>query len=167
MNRLRGSVDRQAAAEIDAMLRSHGVPTFEPFWKGYRDATRELGLMIRTNGLPLALMLAIGKAEIKDKGFSAASSGEEASGRAKAVVDLFRRITPAAVPTTLDDLMTLVRDTTTAAPSEYSAMTNRAMTALVWQKTLSTARTAPNADEKPAKSGGESAEEPEEEGEAP
>ncbi len=112
-------------------------------------------------------MLAIGKAEIKEKGFGAAAAGEEASGRAKAVVDLCRRIAPAATPATLDDLLTLVREATTALPGDHAAMTNRAMTALLWQKTLSTARTAPNADDKAAKGSQEDAEELDEEGEKP
>jgi len=143
MNRMRGSVNRKTAAEIGDLLAAHGIEPYTPFWKGYRDITRELALMIRTNGLPLALTLAIVKAEIAEGAFPQPEAESEKIGRKRAVIDLVNRLAPASTPA---DLLAIVEGLTTADRASYTAKVDEALASLLWQKTLSAAR-APRDDE--------------------
>jgi len=141
MNRLRGRAGREMARVVSAMLEEHSVQAYQPFWKGYRDAARELGLMIRTNGLPLALALAIGRAGIAGDSFHERKGEDEKSGRERAVVDLACHLNKTINgPATL---VAFVDETARAGRTEYIDLVEAALSVLLWQKALSAARVLP------------------------
>lgn len=137
MNRLRGSLDRDRARQIGELLEASKVDSGAKFWKGYRDASRELGLMIRTNGLPLALALAIDWAKLEDQDFQKVEPSSDRSGRARALIDLTTLLLPEKTPNDAQSLRSMVMSLTTLDRAHYNGAIDQALGALLWQKTLS------------------------------
>lgn len=138
MNRLRGSMDRKRAKEIADRLAAHKIASGKPFWSGYRDASRKLGLMIRTNGLPLALAITMDWAKLAEKEFPArTATSDDTAGRAWALIDLAALLWKDAPPADPAALREKVVSLTTLGRQDYTAMIEKALGTLLWQKSLS------------------------------
>lgn len=136
MNRLRGSLDRERAGAVAKLLAAHDIAAGQAFWSGYHDTARKLGLMIRTNGLPLAFAIAMGWAKIKDDGFADPDAADDTTGRSRALVDLATLLWD-KVPGTPAELRGKVVSLAELGRQDYGAVIDKTLGTLLWQKALS------------------------------
>ncbi|MCB2056274.1 MAG: hypothetical protein KDE35_18800 [Geminicoccaceae bacterium] len=135
----RGAVDRDLASKVQSALARHKVDKLQPFWTGYRNTARTLGLTIRTNGLALALWSALDRAGVVGQSsLPAVAADDEKSGRAHAVLDLLAHLKGERIADVAAALA-FVEDLAKLERRAHLVQTREACAWLLWQKLVSAA----------------------------